>query len=92
MSNVDHPSHYNQPGKKECIVEMEEHFGKEAVAIFDLLNAYKYLYRAGCKQNNPKTQDISKAKWYFQHANSLGAFDMKNVRPIYMEVLNMNID
>jgi len=26
MENVNHPSHYNQPGKKECIVEMYEKF------------------------------------------------------------------
>lgn len=92
MSAVNHPGHYKVDGRKECIVEMEELFGKEAVAIFDLLNAYKYLYRAGLKENNPEKQDINKAKWYIKHANSLEAFNMENVRPIYMEVLNMNID
>ena len=25
---VNHPSHYNIPGKKECIVEMEEKFAE----------------------------------------------------------------
>ena len=65
MSNVDHPSHYNQPGKKECIDEMVEKFGLEVVASFCLMNAYKYLYRAGEKVDNPKEQDIAKAKWYF---------------------------
>lgn len=24
---VNHPDHYNRPGQKECIVEMEERFG-----------------------------------------------------------------
>ena len=28
---VNHPDHYNRPGQKECIVEMEEKFGPAAV-------------------------------------------------------------
>ena len=49
---VNHPSHYTQNGRKECIVEMEEKYGAEATAIFCLTNAYKYLYRAGSKADN----------------------------------------
>ena len=30
VEHVNHPSHYCQPGKKECIVEMEENFGADA--------------------------------------------------------------
>lgn len=69
--NVEHPTHYNQPGRKECIVEMEEKYGAEATAIFCLANSYKYLYRAGEKLNNPIKQDIDKAKWYFEYVNKL---------------------
>lgn len=68
---VSHPSHYNKAGRKECIVEMEEKYGPEVTAIFCLTNAYKYLYRAGNKADNPMEQDKSKAKWYYDYANKL---------------------
>lgn len=67
MSNVNHPSHYNEPGKKECIVEMQEMYGRFFILGFDLGNAYKYLYRAGLKDGNPVEQDIEKARWYEGH-------------------------
>lgn len=66
MSNwevVNHPSHYNLPGKKECIVEMEEKYGTGPTIIFCLMNAYKYLYRAGNKGD--AEEDLEKARWYF---------------------------
>lgn len=65
---VNHPKHYNQPGKKECIDEMVELFGLQATLDFCWLNCYKYLYRAGEKEGNSKEQDIEKAKWYFKWA------------------------
>ena len=72
MNNqVNHPSHYNKAGRKECIVEMEEKYGAEATAIFCLTNAYKYLYRAGNKFGNPAMQDTEKAQWYFDYTNKL---------------------
>ncbi len=69
MSNVNHPSHYNCKGKKECIVEMYEKFGFLVVAIFCALNAYKYLYRAGYKDD--LDQDMNKARWYISYANEI---------------------
>lgn len=68
---VSHPSHYNKDGRKECIVEMEEKYGAEATAVFCLTNAYKYLYRAGDKIDNPMEQDKNKAQWYFNYTNKL---------------------
>lgn len=68
---VSHPSHYNKSGRKECIVEMEEKYGAEATAVFCLTSAYKYLYRAGDKIDNPAEQDFSKAKFYFDYTNKL---------------------
>ena len=65
MEKVNHPSHYNIPHRKECIVEMEEKYGIQKTAIFCLLNSYKYLYRAGMKDKNTYNEDIQKAKWYF---------------------------
>lgn len=68
---VSHPSHYNKDGRKECIVEMEEKYGAGITAVFCLTNAYKYLYRAGNKADNPMEQDRNKAKWYFDYTNKL---------------------
>lgn len=69
MSKVDHPSHYNIPGKKECIEIMREEFGDRNTAIFCLMNSYKYLYRAGSKETESFEDDISKAIWYYDYVN-----------------------
>lgn len=71
MELVSHPNHYNLPGRKECIVEMEEKYGAESTAVFCLMNSYKYLYRAGNKKCNSADQDFDKAKFYFNYANNL---------------------
>lgn len=63
---VNHPAHYNVPGRKECIEEMIEIYGPSAVYMFCTLNAYKYNYRAGHKDN--KEQDEAKAVWYINKA------------------------
>jgi hypothetical protein len=66
---VDHPSHYNKPGRKECIEEMLDEFGPEAVYWFCKLNAYKYEYRAGDKGS--ADVDLNKAAWYSKYAHNL---------------------
>lgn len=71
IEQVNHPSHYQKKGRKECIIEMEEKHGAEVTAIFCLSSAYKYIYRAGEKEDNPSERDISKAKWYFNYTNTL---------------------
>lgn len=73
MEKVNHPQHYNIPGRKECIVEMEEHYGVEAVKTFCELNAYKYRYRAHLKGGE---EDIKKAGWYDDYRLEL------NKRPV----------
>jgi hypothetical protein len=65
---VNHPSHYNISGRKECIVEMLEKFGKEKVITFCELNAYKYHYRHEMKNGQ---EDLDKAKWYEDYAEKL---------------------
>lgn len=70
MELVNHPSHYNIEGRKECIEELAENYGETIARIFCLTNAYKYLYRAGYKEGNTKEQDIAKAKWYYNKAMS----------------------
>nr|DAN24928.1 MAG TPA: nucleoside triphosphate pyrophosphohydrolase [Caudoviricetes sp.] len=61
MSEVNHPAHYNMPGRKECIEEMLDKFGTEKLQAFCELNAYKYRYRHTLKNGD---QDLEKAKWY----------------------------
>lgn len=65
---VNHPDHYNRPGRKECIVEMEEKFGPLAVYWFSVLSAYKYRYRDGDKDGNSAEQDEAKAEWFDRKA------------------------
>lgn len=68
MSNsnqVDHPSYYNRPGKKETIVQMVENYGTIATVCFCMLNKFKYEDRAGFKSgDSTKEQDLKKAEWY----------------------------
>ena len=66
---VNHPSHYNKEGRKECIVEMLEKFGPVATYWFCVLNNYKYNYRAGDKGD--LQQDLDKAQWYDEYAAKL---------------------
>lgn len=70
---VNHPNHYQKEGRKECIVEMEELFGPEAVYWFSKLSAFKYRYRAGDKEYNSEEQDLSKAMWYDDYAKKMEA-------------------
>ena len=67
MSKVNHPEHYNDGGF-ECIDVMEAVYGKEAVDSFCICNAFKYLWRAGKKDGNSKSQDLQKAKWYIDRS------------------------
>ena len=94
---VSHPKHYNIEGRKECIVEMEEQYGAYITAIFCLMNSYKYLYRAGVKENNSAEQDMNKAKWYFNwvYNRQMPLFKMlddgfitdpKNEQKLYLDI------
>lgn len=74
MSNVNHPSHYNQQGI-EVIDLMLKSFGRQAVLDFCLLNAFKYRMRAGYKGD--AHEDIAKAMWYEAKIKELNTtFDM----------------
>lgn len=90
---VNHPSHYAKAGRKECIVEMEEKYGAEATAIFSLLSAYKYGYRAGDKADNPMEQDRNKSRWYFDYANKLIAkYGILAINGIRIEDTDLYLD
>lgn len=67
---VNHPAHYQKNGK-ECIEVMEEEFGPKPVYWFCRLNAFKYKWRAGFKDDNSTEQDLAKAKWYTNYADKL---------------------
>ena len=58
---VNHPQHYSQ-GAVECIDAMLSAFGNEAVRDFCKVNAFKYLWRLGYKDE--EEQEIGKIKWY----------------------------
>lgn len=65
-NNVNHPEHYS--GKYECINEMIELFGVEAVRDFCKCNCYKYRFRADRKNHD---EDIKKAEWYMTKLKEL---------------------
>ena len=93
---VNHPSHYQQAGRKECIVEMLENYGAETTVIFCLTNAYKYLYRAGEKADNSYEQDVRKATWYYNYANGLlekykGIWAIR-LSSLYKDIMNKLIE
>lgn len=91
--NVRHPTHYNLADRKECWEEMREIFGNRCVIIFDVLNAYKYYYRRGSKDGNPKEQDEAKIEAYMNHAKELlKTYDTeigKNAYDAMIEILDM---
>ena len=59
---VNHPNHYTNRGI-ECIDEMIQVFGKQAVMDFCLCNVWKYRYRAFAKNGQ---EDIAKSDWYMK--------------------------
>lgn len=72
MSNINHPSHYNKEGRKECIEEMLDLFGIEEVKSFCKLNVYKYRYRHDLKNGQ---EDLKKAEWYQNKHDELCALE-----------------
>lgn len=65
---VNHPSHYNAY-PKETIDMMIAIYGKEKVAVFCEINAFKYRMRLGKKDDFK--QDLAKERWYLDKASEL---------------------
>lgn len=86
---IQHPSHYNAEGRKECWDEMVDVFGFEAVVTFDVLNAYKYYYRAGLKDGNPEEQDLKKIDQYLDHASKLLPYCSPRIQAHYLAMKDM---
>ena len=55
------PKHYNQ-GSIEAIDAMISAYGVDEVRTFCKINAMKYLWRLGRKDN--EAQEVGKMKWY----------------------------
>lgn len=88
MESVNHPEHYNRPGQKECIVQMEEKFGREAVMWFSLLNWFKYMYRYDLKNG---IEDLRKAAWYKNEFLKLGG-DSEHLKKLPDDMRGNNDD
>lgn len=71
IEQVNHPAHYNRPGRKECIEEMIDKFGARDTAKWCEMTAFKYDYRAGEKEGNPEEQDKAKEEWYLNRAEAI---------------------
>lgn len=65
---VNHPKHYKKY-PVETIDMMEAIWGKEKVAIYCLLNAFKYRMRMGMKDDIK--QDMAKEEWYLNKYKEL---------------------
>ena len=70
VDNVNHPKHYtNYP--IEVIDMMIAIFGKEEVAKYCLINAYKYRMRLGLKNPDHFQEDFDKEQWYLNKYKEL---------------------
>lgn len=67
---VEHPSHYNTY-PMETISMMVAIWGKERVADWCEITAFKYRMRMGTKPDNSIEQDLKKEQWYLNKAKEL---------------------
>lgn len=58
---VNHPSHYCENGKIECIDALQDAMTRDELIGFCKGNVIKYLWR--CNKKNG-TEDLKKAQWY----------------------------
>ena len=68
---VNEPPHYRQHAM-ECIDEMVEVFGVEAVKSYCMCNVWKYRYRAPYK--GKLEEDNAKADWYMHAVQDLNKY------------------
>ncbi len=64
MSDNVNPDHYKTATGVECKDAMLAAFGPDEYAAFCKLNAFKYLWRLG-KKDNP-SQELGKIQWYLK--------------------------
>jgi hypothetical protein len=68
--HVEHPAHYNTY-PMETIDMMVAIWGKEKVADWCEITAFKYRMRMGTKPDNAIEQDLKKEQWYLNKAKEL---------------------
>lgn len=79
------PDHYKNHTSLECIEAMEIIFGINAVIDFCVCNAWKYIWRW---KNKNGVEDLKKAKWYIDRAQTLIYDDFAVVaRKKYSDIL-----
>ena len=90
MEDYDYinPSHYKS-FSKETIDMMIDIYGKEKVATYCEINAFKYKIRIGEKPDQPIERDLDKARWYLNKASELrmysGQDNNKTQEEIYLD-------
>jgi hypothetical protein len=58
QDNINHPTHYtSHPSGIECVDIAKHH-------CFCIGNVFKYIWRAGLKDNAIEIEDLKKAVWY----------------------------
>jgi site-specific recombinase len=62
------PSHYDDGSGKDLLALMSEEFGVGNAMVFCILNAMKYIRRAGKKPGADITEDLNKANEYLKRA------------------------
>lgn len=62
------PDHYKERTSIECIDAMRIAFSDMNVAIYCIVNAYKYLWRHKYKN---RLEDLKKAMWYLERYTDL---------------------
>lgn len=65
------PDHYKQSGSLEVIEMMVAIWGKDSVATYCEITAFKYRLRACKKPDQPAARDLEKAYWYEAKAKEL---------------------
>ena len=92
MPDKVNPSHY-KVHEHECIEEMTEIFGEEAVRIYCTLNIWKYRYRAGSKTGESAAEDNAKSDWYMNKIIELNQKEeQEEERKAKMGLLNTEQD
>lgn len=65
------PSHYQNENGRQAIDEMRLLFGDADVKGFCRCNYYKYMSRAGRKENESAETDKAKALWYLDYLEKM---------------------
>lgn len=82
---INHPSHYAEGCSLECIQVMEMIFGTQNVAVYSLINAFKYMWRW---KNKNGQEDLKKAEWYLKHyKENRVVYDYERVYLMLMDIL-----